>query len=75
MRNLIGSIPGKKGIKIIDLSEVTSDILPIVTGTLARLLDDIRFWMVADKRTPFTLICDESHLYLSTKDEADSTQK
>lgn len=73
--NLIGSIPGKKGIKIIDFSEVPSDILPIVTGTLARLLYDIQFWMVADERTPFTLICDEAHLYLPTKDEADSTQK
>lgn len=73
--NLIGSIPGKKGIKIIDFSEVPSDILPIVTGTLARLLYDIQFWMVANQRTPFTLICDEAHLYLPTKDEADSTQK
>ena len=73
--HLMGNIPEKKGIKIIDFSEVPSDILPIVTGTLARLLYDIQFWMVADQRTPFTLICDEAHLYLPTKDEADSTQK
>ena len=31
--------------------------------------------MNPDKRTPFTIICDEIHLYLSTKDEADSVQK
>ena len=38
MCNLLGAIDGKKGIKIIDFSEVPSDILPVVTGTLARLL-------------------------------------
>ncbi|MFD2729713.1 ATP-binding protein [Enterococcus camelliae] len=75
LSTLIGHTSGKKGIKIVDFSEVPSDILPIVTGTLARLLYDIQFWMVADKRTPFALICDEAHLYLPIKDEADSTQK
>ena len=33
----------QKGIKIIDFSEVPSDVLPVVTGTLARLLYDIQF--------------------------------
>lgn len=64
-----------KGIKIIDFSEVPSDILPVVTGTLARILYDVQFWMKNDKRTPFTLLCDEAHLYLPVKDNADSVQK
>ncbi|ENQ3079544.1 ATP-binding protein [Bacillus sp. WLY-B-L8] len=64
-----------KGIKIIDFSEVPSDILPIVTGTLARILYDVQFWMKNNKRTPFTLLCDEAHLYLPVKDDADSVQK
>lgn len=73
--NLLGYNDSQKGIKIIDFSEVPSDVLPVVTGTLARLLYDVQFWMETEKRTPFTLICDEAHLYLPTKDEADAVQK
>lgn len=72
---LLGYQTGQKGIKIIDFSEVPSDVLPVVTGTLARLLYDVQFWMNPDKRTPFTLICDEAHLYLPIKEDADSVQK
>jgi uncharacterized protein len=63
------------GIKIIDFSEVPADVLPVVTGTLARLLYDVQFWMNADTRTPVTLLCDEAHLYLPVKDDADAVQK
>lgn len=72
---LLGYFDGTPGIKIIDFSEVPSDVLPVVTGTLARLLYNIQFWMEPSMRTPFTLICDEAHLYLPIKDEADSVQK
>lgn len=63
------------GIKIIDFSEVPSDVLPVVTGTLARILYDIQFWMDSEKRTPVTLLCDEAHLYLPVRDDADAVQK
>ncbi len=63
------------GIKIIDFSEVPADVLPVVTGTLARLLYDIQFWMNANSRTPVTLLCDEAHLYLPVKDDTDSVQR
>lgn len=72
---LLGYSDGTPGIKIIDFSEVPSDVLPVVTGTLARLLYNIQFWMEPSMRTPFTLICDEAHLYLPIKDEADAMQK
>lgn len=71
---LLGS-NGGKGIKIIDFSEVPSDVLPVVTGTLARLLYDVQFWMAGDKRTPITLLCDEAHLYLPVRDDADAVQR
>jgi hypothetical protein len=71
---LLGS-DGGKGIKIIDFSEVPSDVLPVVTGTLARLLYDVQFWMAAEKRTPVTLLCDEAHLYLPVRDDADAVQR
>lgn len=64
-----------KGIKIIDFSEVPADVLPVVTGTLARLLYDVQFWMNGDTRTPITLLCDEAHLYLPVKDDADTIQR
>ncbi|NDK37553.1 ATP-binding protein [Pseudoxanthomonas gei] len=66
---------GGHGIKIIDFSEVPSDVLPVVTGTLARLLYDIQFWMVQERRTPVTLLCDEAHLYLPVRDDADAVQR
>lgn len=66
---------GGKGIKVIDFSEVPSDVLPVVTGTLARLLYDVQFWMSPEKRTPVTLLCDEAHLYLPVRDDADAVQR
>ena len=64
-----------RGIKVIDFSEVPSDVLPVVTGTFARLLYDVQFWLREDKRTPFCLVCDEAHLYLPVKDDADAVEK
>lgn len=60
-KDLLGT---KQGIKIIDFSEVPSDVLPIVVGVLARLLYEVHFWTAKDKRTPITFVCDEAHLYL-----------
>lgn len=54
------------GIKIIDFSEVPSDILPVITGTIGRLLFDIQSWIDSESRTPVSIICDEAHLYLPT---------
>ncbi|QDT04219.1 AAA-like domain protein [Rubripirellula lacrimiformis] len=69
------SDPDRPGIKIIDFSEVPTDVLPIVTGTFARLLYDLQFWLRPEKRTPFSIICDEAHLYLPVKDDADAVEK
>lgn len=72
---LIGADNDKKGIKIIDFSEVPSDVLPIVTGIISRLLFDVQIWMKDEKRIPFAVLCDEAHLYLPTQEDADSIQK
>jgi hypothetical protein len=63
------------GIKVIDFSEVPSDVLPVVTGVFARLLYDVQFWMDSEKRTPFVFVCDEAHLYLPVKDESSSVER
>lgn len=66
---------GKCGIKIVDFSEVPSDVLPVVTGVFARLLYDVQFWMQLEKRTPFVFVCDEAHLYLPVREDADAVEK
>jgi DNA helicase HerA-like ATPase len=56
------------GIKIIDFSEVPSDILPVVVGLVGRLIYQIQFWsspgVDGDSRHPIVIVCDEAHLYL-----------
>jgi len=64
---LLGTEPG---IKVVDFSEVPSDILPIVVGVLARVLYEVQFWTPADNRTPITFVCDEAHLYLPASDRS-----
>jgi uncharacterized protein len=75
IKTLLGSDETCSGIKIVDFSEVPSDVLPIVAGTFARLLYDVQFWLRPDKRTPFSLICDEAHLYLPVKEDAGAIEK
>ena len=53
-----------KGVKIIDFSEVPSDILPLITGLIGRLIFSIQQWMDDELRHPVALFCDEAHLYI-----------
>lgn len=66
---------GMSGIKVLDFSEVPSDVLPVVTGVFARLLYDIQFWMHPSSRSPISLFCDEAHLYLPTREDADAVER
>lgn len=52
------------GVKIINFSEVPSDILPLITGLIARLIFTIQQWTDAEDRHPIAVFCDEAHLYL-----------
>jgi uncharacterized protein len=63
------------GIKIVDFSEVPPDVLPTVVSVFARILYDVQFWMVAASRTPVCLVCDEAHLYLPVRQDADAASK
>ena len=66
---------GRSGIKVIDFSEVPPDVLPIVAGMLARFLYDTQFWMAPEDRSPFTILCDEAHLYLPTRQDAEAVER
>jgi hypothetical protein len=63
------------GIKVVDFSEVPSDVLPTVVSVFARILYDVQFWMVSASRTPVCLVCDEAHLYLPVRSDADAASK
>lgn len=65
----------ESGIKVIDFSEVPSDILPTVVSVFARVLYDVQFWMRSESRTPVCLVCDEAHLYLPIRSDADVAAK
>lgn len=64
-----------QGIKVVDFSEVPPDVLPVVAGVFARLLYDVQFWMQPDQRTPVAIVCDEAHIYLPVREDADSVEK
>ena len=51
------------GVKIIDFSEVPSDILPLIVSLMARLVFSVQQWSDAEKRHPIAIFCDEAHLY------------
>ena len=72
---LLDSSEERRGIKVVDFSEVPSDVLPVVAGVLARLLYDAQFWIEKGARTPICLVCDEAHLYLPVKAEAEAVER
>ena len=57
------------GIKIIDFSEVPSDILPLIVSLVARIVFSVQQWTLKDKRHPIAMFCDEAHLYIPNKPE------
>lgn len=65
----------KAGIKIIDFSEVPSDVLPLVIGLVARIVFTVQQWTPRDKQHPLGLLCDEAHLYIPEKTNQDSASE
>ncbi|MEP9278798.1 ATP-binding protein [Serratia marcescens] len=63
---------GKAGIKIIDFSEVPSDVLPLIVSLVARVTFSIQQWTPSTLRHPIALLCDEAHLYMPQRNMADS---
>lgn len=64
---------GRGGIKIIDFSEVPSDVLPLIVSLMARLAFSIQQWTSSEERHPIALLCDEAHLYMPERVSADSS--
>ena len=60
---------GKKGVKIIDFSEVPSDILPLIVSLIARVVFSVQQWSQVGERHPIAIFCDEAHLYIPAHTE------
>ncbi|MFL7044359.1 ATP-binding protein [Vibrio cyclitrophicus 1F53] len=63
----------KGGVKIINFSEVPSDVLPLIVSLVARLAFSIQQWTPSDIRHPVALLCDEAHLYIPNRSIAGAT--
>jgi len=62
----------KGGIKIIDFSEVPSDVLPLMVSLLAQIIFSTAIWTKPSQRHPIAILCDEAHLYIPERAQADS---
>ena len=65
----------KGGVKIIDFSEVPSDILPLMVSLVARLTFSLQQWTPPEKRHPVALFCDEAHLYIPERAQGDAASE
>lgn len=63
-RKLMAPASQEGGIKILDFSEVPSDILPLIVSLVARLIFSVQQWVKKDEIPPIALLCDEAHLYI-----------
>ncbi len=77
VKTLIGvnSENDKAGIKIIDFSEVPSDILPLIVSLIARLSFSVQQWTESKDRHPIALLCDEAHLYIPNKSNSSTSDE
>lgn len=66
---MLPSSSGEKGVKIIDFSEVPSDILPLIVSLIARVIFSVQQWTTAEHRHPIAIFCDEAHLYIPANTE------
>lgn len=70
---LAGSIDQKHGgggVKVIDFSEVPSDVLPLMVSLVAKLAFSVQQWTEASMRHPIAIFCDEAHLYIPERQQA-----
>jgi len=65
----------KGGVKIVDFSEVPSDVLPLIIGLVTRVVFSVQQWTEKEKRHPIALICDEAHLYIPSRTESSAVNE
>ncbi len=65
----------KKGVKIVDFSEVPSDILPLMIGLVGHIIFSLQQWTSREDRHPIALFCDEAHLYIPERTSGNSVSE
>jgi len=60
----------KGGVKIIDFSEVPSDVLPLIVSLVAKLAFSVQQWTEPSRRHPIAIFCDEAHLYIPERQQS-----
>lgn len=76
LKSFCHTIMGDNGsVKVINLSEVPSDVLPLVIGLLSRIIFSVQQWSGQDKAHPVALLCDEAHLYVQHLESSDSVAR
>lgn len=65
----------KGGVKIIDFSDVPSDVLPLIVSMVAKLAFTVQQWRIAAERHPIALFCDEAHLYIPERASSESASE
>lgn len=63
----------KGGVKIIDFSEVPSDILPLIVSLVAKIAFSVQQWTPIECRHPLAIFCDEAHLYIPERTQTGSS--
>jgi DNA helicase HerA-like ATPase len=66
-------VEGRGGVKVVNFSEVPSDILPLIVSLVAKLAFSIQQWTPSESRHPVALFCDEAHLYIPERTSSDSS--
>lgn len=64
---------GRGGVKVVNFSEVPSDILPLIVSLVAKLAFSIQQWTPNALRHPIALFCDEAHLYIPERASSDGS--
>lgn len=57
-----------KNIKVIDLSDVPSDMLPTIIAVTTKLIYRVQLQQERENLVPLSIICDEAHVYIPTSD-------
>jgi len=63
---------GRAGVKIVNFSEVPSDVLPLIVSLVARVTFSLQQWTPSELRHPIALLCDEAHLYMPQRNMAEA---
>lgn len=57
-----------KNIKVVDLSDVPSDMIPTIIAVTAKLIYRVQLQQDRSNLLPLSIICDEAHVYIPTSD-------